>query len=91
VEVTINDEVQGWCDTHKASKALQTKCTEAYNDNFSTWRHVGKSVYDFRASGDYRVVARKSTAAFAVKAVYQHATRGGKVHVCGEKVKDYGD
>ncbi len=92
MEVTINDAVQAWCDTNKVvAKTLRTKCTEAYNDDFSTWRNVGKSVYDFRASGDYRVVAKKSTAVFAVKAVYQHGTSGGKVYVCGERVKEYGD
>jgi hypothetical protein len=91
MDVTINNKVTGWCAAHPHStKALETKCTEVTKDDFSTWRHVGKSVYDFPApgAGDYKIVAVKGTV-FEVKAVYSHGARGGKTKEAGEAVTGY--
>jgi hypothetical protein len=81
MNVTINDEVTQWCAGHPHStKTLETKCTEVTRDDFSTWRHVGKSVYDFPApgAGNYKIVAVKGASVFDVKAVYSHAAKGKK-------------
>jgi hypothetical protein len=93
MDVTINNKVQQWVNSTStiAEKALTTKCTEAHNDDLSTWRDVGKGVYDFMVPGatDYRIVAVKSGTDFDVKAVYKHAKGGGKEKVAGETVLGY--
>jgi hypothetical protein len=91
MNVTINNKVTGWCVTHPHStEALETKCTEVTNDDFSTWRNVGKSIYDFPVpgAGNYKIVAVKG-AAFDVKAVYSHPAKGGKKKEVGETVTGY--
>lgn len=66
-----------------------TKCTEALNDDLSTWRDVGTGIYDYRVSGDYRAVAKKTGNTFNVAAIYRHATSGGKTKVVGATVVGY--
>jgi hypothetical protein len=92
MNVTVNDKVTEWITGSTISgikDTYNTKCGEAANDDLSTWRDVGKGIYDFRASGDYRVVAKKSGNNFNVAAIYEHASSGGKKKVCGETVSDY--
>jgi hypothetical protein len=93
MDVTINDKVQQWVNSTStiAERALTTKCTEAHNDDLSTWRNVGKGVYDFVVPGatDYRIVAVKSSTNFDVKAVYNHPKSGGKEKIAGETVAGY--
>jgi len=90
VDVTINDAVTTWCGKHNATNTLNSKCTEAHNNDLSCWRQITTTLYDVRASGDYRIVAVVSGSNFAVKAIYRHPTRGGKEYVAGERVKAYG-
>jgi len=93
VNVTVNTAVSGWMSTQTQAVKNQynTKCTEAMNNDLSTWRHVGggSDIYDYRVSGDFRAVARKTNNNFDVAAIYRHATNGGKTKVVGATVTGY--
>lgn len=90
----VNDKTADWIQGQAPAVRTQynTKCTEAMNDDLSTWRDVGKSVYDYNVSGmgDYRVVAVKSGNDFNVQAIYRHGSSGGKTKVVGATVASYG-
>ena len=73
-----------------------TKCTEAANNDLSTWRNVGRGNYDCRLDGDLRLVASKTggvavaaTDTFTVSAIYRHADGGGKTLIVGTAVPTY--
>jgi hypothetical protein len=91
MDVKVNDKVQVWMSNQgKAEKnTFNTKCTEAINDDLSTWQLVGKSVYHYRVTGNFRAVATKSGKNFNVAAIYKHGENGGKVLETGQTVKDY--
>ncbi len=91
MNVTVNTAVSGWMSTQTQPVKTQynTKCTEAMNNDLSTWRDVGKGIYDYRVSGDYRAVAKKTGNNFDVAAIYRHATSGGKEKVVGATVAGY--
>ncbi|MEZ5083420.1 MAG: hypothetical protein R2750_08230 [Bacteroidales bacterium] len=91
MNVTVNSKVSDWISgqAKQVRDMYNTKCTEAVNNDLSTWRDVGRGNHDFRASGDYRVVATKTGNNFNVAAIYRHGTRGGKVKVCGQTVLNY--
>lgn len=98
MNVIVNNAVSTWFATQAQGvrTTYNTKCTEAANNDLSTWRNVGRGVYDFRASGDLRVVATKTGAAnpantdtLNVAAIYRHGTNGGKTFVRGAPVTNY--
>jgi hypothetical protein len=98
MNVTVNDAVNQWMATQSkpVKDAYNTKCTEASNDDLSTWRNVGGGLFDYRVSGDDRLVAKKSGGrdpapadTFNILAMYRHAKKG-KTFVRGEKVPAYG-
>jgi hypothetical protein len=66
-----------------------TKCAEAVNGDLSTWRNVGRGIYDYHVSGNFRAVAVKDEDDFDLKAIYKHANRGGKTKVVGAIVVGY--
>ena len=88
MNVTVNEKVKVWMQNQtQASKDMfNTKCTEAVQGDFSTWRNVGRRIYDYRASGNFRVVAIKNSDGFSVAAIYKHSTSGGKELVCGQRL-----
>ena len=94
MDVMVNDKAADWIQGQAPAVRRQynTKCGEAADDDLSTWRDVGKSVYDYNVSGmgDYRVVAVKSGTTFHVQAIYRHGSSGGKTKVVGADVSDYG-
>jgi hypothetical protein len=91
VNVTVNNAVTGWMttQTQPVKNTYNTKCTEAANDDLSTWRNVGKGIYDYRVSGNFRAVAKKTGNNFDVAAIYEHGEHGGKVKVVGTTVAGY--
>ena len=91
MNVTVNDQVSSWIrrQTQKVKDMYNTKCGEAVNDDLTTWRDVGRGNYDFRASGDFRVVAKKAGNNFNIAAIYKHAPNRGKQKVCGQSVVNY--
>ncbi len=70
MNVTVNNKVNDWLgnQTPTVKNTFNTKCTEAINNDLSTWRDVGKSIYDYNVSGDFRAVATKNGANFNVEA-----------------------
>jgi len=91
MNVTVNDKVKAWLlkQASAVRTTFNTKCGEAVDDDLSTWRNVGVGNYDYRASGNFRVVATKSGNNFNVAAIYKHAPAGGKQKVCGQTVTRY--
>ena len=91
MNVTVNEKVKQWVlkQIPKVKDMFNTKCSEAVEDDLSTWRNVGVGNYDFRASGNFRVVATKSGNNFNVAAIYKHAPAGGKQKICGQTVLRY--
>jgi hypothetical protein len=96
--VTVNNAVNQWIASQPkpVKDAYNTKCSEASDNDLSTWRNVGGGLFDYRVSGDDRLVAKKSggkeaaeSDTFAVLAIYRHASKG-KTFVRGEKVPAYG-
>jgi hypothetical protein len=97
MNVTVNQSVSAWMgkQTTDVKNMYNTKCGEAVANDLRTWRNVGKGVYDFRASGNYRVVATKTGGqqandgdTFNVAAIYKHANKGKKKLV-GATVASY--
>jgi len=92
MNVTDNAKVRSWVLAQSA-RGLKNKynvhCAEAANNDLTSWRNVGKGNYDFRASGNNRIVAHKSGNNFYVSAVYKHGTNGGKTLVTGVAVAGY--
>ena len=98
MNVTVNAKATQWvaAQSLETRTAYNTKCQEAVNDDLSTWRNVGAGLFDYRVSGNFRMLAKKSGGKvakpadnFEVLAIYRHATGGGKEWVAGEKVPAY--
>ena len=97
MNVMVNHSVAGWMgkQTADVKNMFNTKCGEAVRNDLRTWRNVGKGVYDFWASGNFRVVATKTGGnqandgdTFNVAAIYKHANKGKK-KVVGANVASY--
>ena len=99
MNVTVDQRAVKWLQAQDITEreAFNLKCQQAVADDLTTWRNVGKGLYDYRISGNFRMVARKSggkdvkpSDSFAVLAIYRHGTSGGKQWVAGDKVPAYG-
>lgn len=95
MNVDVNDKVtsyvRGASDPTMTSHYNERIGAVQLNDDFTQWRHIGKSndIYDARLSGDLRIVAERTATQFYVRAIYRHKNSGGKAKVAGTTVPNY--